>query len=167
MVVERGLCVQKVTSSEDAKSIQLMKRNDMSKLKSPICKTRNVVLGSLIASISLLLPFPLAAEVGRPEVQYKSCAQLQKHLNDNNNDEFKGFERAKLMMRTYVEHRYMLYCNGGVIIDRDEKTICRGYIGYSYAPKSGVTVYYGSWGWTDGSPNNADSGKERYCRRLK
>jgi hypothetical protein len=36
-----------------------------------------------------------------------------------------------------------------------------------YSPSVGESEYYGAWGRIDGSPNDADTGKERYCRRLK
>jgi hypothetical protein len=143
-------------------------KSNMNKLASSV-HTTNKIAFSLFVLISglLFLPFPSAARVGRAEKHYTNCAQLQKHLNDNNKDEFKGFEKAKMMRQTYVENRYMVYCNGGVIIDRKEKTVCRGYIGYSYAPKDGISVYYADWGWTNGSPNDADSGEERYCQKLR
>jgi hypothetical protein len=129
------------------------------------------VILSLLAANSISLCFPLlsiAYEVYGPEKHYRSCAQLQKRINDNNPTRtVKGFERAELMRKTLAENAYVVYCNGGTIINRDNGTVCRGYIGYGYSPSAGTAGYYGSWGWTDGFPNDADTGKERYCRKLK
>jgi hypothetical protein len=143
----------------------------VSKLKLSIHIVCCTVIYSLITNLGSLF-FPSssgAADVRGPEIHYRSCAHLQKRMNNVNNPniKFKGFERANLMKRTKADFAYMVYCNNGVIIDNEEKTSCYGYIGYAYFPELGIASYYGDWGYTDGSPNKADTGKERYCRRIK
>jgi hypothetical protein len=118
--------------------------------------------------VDLVFPLPSTAYVMRTRrIDYGNCSELQKDMNSHNRGgTFKGFERSELMRRNYSESgTFMVYCNGGVIVNRVNGTICYGYIAYSYFP--GESEYYGSWGWTDGSSNSADTGKERYCRRLK
>jgi hypothetical protein len=143
----------------------------MNKSKAFNYTLRRTFLFSLTVSLGLSFPPYLseALSVREPKTHYGSCAQLQKRLNDRNNPRatFKGFEGAKLMRRSYYGNAYLLYCNGGVIVDRVEKAVCRGYIGYGYDPEDGAGDYFGRWGWTDGSPNSADSGKERYCQQIK
>jgi hypothetical protein len=134
-------------------------------------KSYKAILSSLIVNSFLLLSplSSIAYEERSREVLYGSCAQLQQRLNYRNSPTitFKGFERAEMRRRTFAEEARAVYCNGGVIVDRAERTICRGYIAYSYHPSVGTATYYGDWGWTNGLPNDADTGKERYCRRLK
>jgi hypothetical protein len=139
----------------------------MNKLNLPIYMSCYAMLFPSI--ISLLFPLPSIAYVMRiPEVNYKSCSRLQEDMNNHNRGEtFKGFERSKLMRRGYDENAYMVYCNGGVMVNRVTGIICRGYIAYGYSPSVGESEYYRSWGWTDGSSNSLDTGKERYCRKLK
>jgi hypothetical protein len=144
----------------------------MNKMRLPIYKFYRVFLSLLMIDLILsLFSLPSTAyEVYGPEIRYGSCAQLQGGINNYNRNRgrtYKGFEKAGLMRRSYAEYTYMVYCNGGIIVNREKGTICRGYIGYSYSRLEGTATYYGSWGWTDGSPNDADSGRERYCRKLK
>jgi hypothetical protein len=144
----------------------------MNKLKLSICTFCHTALLSLVASLgSLSFPIPSVAsgEIIGPEVHYKSCAQLQKRMNDVNNPdaEIRGFEKVRLLKRMYAEQKYLVYCNGGIIVNREERTICRGYIGYSYAPTSGVAYYYGDWGRIGASPNYHDNNKGDYCKRIK
>jgi hypothetical protein len=130
-----------------------------------------VTLCSMIGNLWFMF-FPSASRSGDvygPEIKYRSCSQLQKKMNVRNNPNFvyRGFETAALTLRTRAEQAYFVYCNGGKIIDKEEGTVCSGYIAYTYSPELGIAQYFGDWGRTDGSPNGADSGKERYCRRLK
>jgi hypothetical protein len=143
----------------------------MRKLRSNVNIFFHIVLFSSIVNLFFSL-FPLLSNAyteSGPETHYSSCAQLQNRMNKYNNPvrAVKGFERAELMRRTYHGNTYMVYCNGGTLVNRDNGTTCRGYIGYGYDPESGTGAYFGRWGWTDGLPNDADSGKERYCKRLK
>jgi hypothetical protein len=119
--------------------------------------------------VSLAFPLPSIAYVIRTgRIDYKNCSELQEDMNSHNRGgTFKGFERSELVRRNGAEFSHMVYCNGGVIVNRVNKTICRGYIAYGYSPLAGESEYFGAWGWTDGSSNSADTGKERYCRRLK
>jgi hypothetical protein len=129
-------------------------------------------LSTLITNLAILF-FPHLSVAGSAvrerRMYYESCAQLQKKMNIRNNPDFiyKGFEKAKLVRRSYVEFASTVYCNGGIIIDEEEKTICRGYIGYTYSPQSGIARYSADWGLTDGSPNFNDSNKGDYCKRIK
>jgi hypothetical protein len=132
-------------------------------------KTSSLLLFLLIISSGILSFLSSSrSEVREPEINYRSCTQLQKRMNKVNNPLFKfaGFERANLGRRMYAHNEYMVYCNGGTIVDREEKTVCKGYIAYSYDPTIGTANYYGDWGWTDGTPNGADGGKRRYCQLL-
>jgi hypothetical protein len=145
----------------------------MIKVKSPVNAIRYAVVSSLMVNLGLFLcPSSSVArpDVYGPEIRYGSCSQLQKRMNNVDNQigiKYGGFERAELMLKTRIYNAYLVYCNGGTIIDKEEKTVCRGYIGYAYSPRLGIAQYFGTWGWTDGSPNDADGGKERYCKRLK
>jgi hypothetical protein len=135
-------------------------------------KLLNSIFSSSLIAISASLFSPLssaAKDIYGPEINYRNCTQLQNGLNNKNNPyvKYKGFERAKLMRRMYVDDQYIVYCNGGIIIDGDRKIVCRGYIGYTYAPKVGIAHYYGDWGWTNGSPNDGDTDNSSYCRRMK
>jgi hypothetical protein len=140
----------------------------MSKLKSLCC----AILSSSIANLGLSC-FPLSSvasgDIRGARVDYVNCSQLQKRMNKANypNIVFKGFETANLTKATYGNSRYLLYCNGGTIIDREEKTICRSYMGYMYSPKLGIAQYVADWGWTNGVANFGDSNKDDYCRRMK
>jgi hypothetical protein len=143
----------------------------VSKLKLPVYMICCTIISSLITNLGFLF-FPsssVAKDVYGSEIHYRSCAQLQKQLNDRNNPsiKFKGFEGAELARRSLAEEARMFYCNDGIIIDKEEKTVCRGYIGYAFFPKMGIASYYGDWGWTNGTPNFNDDNKADYCRRLK
>jgi hypothetical protein len=124
---------------------------------------------SIVSLGFLASPLQSIAYVMRiPEVNYRNCARLQEDMNSHNRGRvYKGFERSELMRRGYDENAYIVYCNGGVIVNRVNGTICRGYIAYGYSPSVGESEYYGAWGWANGSSNSLDTGKERYCRRLK
>jgi hypothetical protein len=130
-----------------------------------VCVIRTIILSSLIASAGFLsLPSPSVAD--REEV-YRNCAQLQKHLNDNNPElTVRGFEKTRMMRRNSDYEKYTVYCNGGIVIDRGEGTICRGYIGYFLSRIGGRSYHYADWGETDGLSNNHDTGRNRYCRRI-
>jgi hypothetical protein len=144
----------------------------MNKLKLSTNIFRQVALVSMIGSSWLIFLPSLSAwgELREREVLYENCAQLQKRMNIKNNPNnliFKGFERVSLLStrRSYGER--FVYCNGGKIIDKEERTICIGYIAYVYAPHRGASMYFGDWGITDGRPNGDDDDKNRYCRKLK
>ena len=138
----------------------------MNKLTSSGYMARTIVLSSFMASVgSPLLPLPSMAD---EQKFYRNCAQLQKHLNDNNPElTVKGFEKAKMIRRDLNAEKYIVFCNGGIITDRNEGTICRGYIAYSYARIVAGADHYARWGKTNGLPNLYDTGKENYCRWLK
>jgi hypothetical protein len=142
----------------------------MNKLISPLHMTRNIVLPALIAIAEFLsLPSLSMSQMPGSEKFYKSCAELQKHLNDNNpGEKYEGFEKAK-MGRKYFDYEIrMVFCNGGIITDRNEGTVCRGYIAYSYARVAGTARYYGSWGTIRGEKTNLyDTDKGNYCRLIK
>jgi hypothetical protein len=140
----------------------------MNKLTSPIHITQTILLSSLIASVGFLsLPSLSVAE----EV-YRNCAQLQKHLNENNPGLIvKGFERVKMRRQNtdQFQRSYMVFCNGGIVIDRrqGEGTMCRGHIAYYFSYIRNDEDHIASWGITDGSPNEHETDKEKYCRRIK
>jgi hypothetical protein len=99
---------------------------------------------------------------------YKNCAELQKVINSRNpNLTLKSFEKVKMMRRSLGYENYTIFCNGGVIVNREVGTIRRGYIGYSFSRIGGGADYYADWGETNGSPNFNDTGAERYCRLIK
>jgi hypothetical protein len=131
-------------------------------------KTQVIVLSSLIASLGFLAtPKPSIAD---REILYKNCAGLQKVMNDYNpGHKYKGFEKVKMTRRNYYDgsEQYMVFCNGGIVIDREAGTICRGYIAYSFARIAAIARYYSDWGETNGLPNNSDTGKGNYCRLIK
>jgi hypothetical protein len=127
--------------------------------------TRMIIISSLIASLGFLtLPLPSTAD---REYIYKNCAQLQKIMNEYNpGAKFEGFENVKMMRRTLGYEKYMIFCNGGIITDGSEGTICNGYIGYSFSRIGGGAQYYGTWGRTNGLPNFNDNDKGNYCRWI-
>jgi hypothetical protein len=134
-------------------------------------KFRCAVLPLLIVSLDFLV-YPsssIANEVYGPEINYRNCSQLQKYVNNNDpkNRVVRGFEKAELKSTMLVENQYAVYCNGGIIVNSSKKTVCYGYIAYTYSHLSGSAHYYVGWGQINGSPNFNDTGKERYCRRLK
>jgi hypothetical protein len=127
---------------------------------------RTVILSSLTASLGILnLTSPSIAD---QEVIYRNCAELQKVISNRNpGDRYQGFEKSKMMRQNYEHGQYMVFCNGGIIRDRAEGTICRGYIAYSFHPIPSVSHYYARWGRTEGPPNFNDTGQDRYCRRIQ
>jgi hypothetical protein len=131
-----------------------------------ILLNRTIILSLLTASLGLLiLPTPLIAD---REYIYKNCAELQKDMNDHNPTlTLKGFEKIRMTRRSLGYESYTIFCNGGIVIDREVNTICRGYIGYSFSRIGGGADYYARWGKTDGSPNFNDTGAEKYCRLIK
>jgi hypothetical protein len=138
----------------------------MNKLKLSFHLTQNIILFSLMASVEFMFtPLP---SVANREVRYRNCAELQKHLNDNNPQlTIKRFENIKMVRRVLGYQKYTVFCNGGIVIDRELGTICRGYIGYSSSPIGGGDDHYATWGETNGSPNFNDTGAEKYCRLIK
>jgi hypothetical protein len=147
--------------------------NKMSKLKLYICTVSCTIASVLTANLGLL--FCPSLSLARPdvygrEIRYGSCAQLQKRMNNVDNQigiKYRGFEKSNLTVKTLIDNGYFVYCNGGTIIDNEQKTICRGYIGYGYSPKMGIAQYAGDWGQTDGTPNGDDTDKGKYCRRIR
>jgi hypothetical protein len=140
--------------------------NDMNKLISPVYMAQTIILSSLIASLGLL-SLPSLSMADREEF-YRNCAELQKHLNDYNPRlTIKGFEKVRMMRRSVGYENYVIFCNGGIVVDRELGTICRGYIGYSFSRIGGGADYYARWGQTNGSPNFNDTGAEKYCRLIK
>jgi hypothetical protein len=137
----------------------------MNKLTSSVYMARTIILSSLMASAGFLsLPSPSRAD---REVLYRNCAELQKHLNDNNPGlTVKNFEKVQMMRRTVGYEKYMIFCNGGIVIDKRIGTICRGYIGYSFSRIGGGSDHYATWGKTNGLPNFNDVGADNYCRRI-
>jgi hypothetical protein len=104
-----------------------------------------------------------------PEVIHRSCTQLQKSLNDRSNPdiEYKGFEKSVMGRRKLtIAGKYVIFCNGGIVTDRTDGTICRGYIGYSYSYVASRGVYYGDWGQVNGEPNFNDTDQGKYCRWI-
>jgi hypothetical protein len=140
-------------------------RNNM-KVKLLNDTARMAILSSLTVSFSFLaLPSPSMAD---REYVYRNCAELQKVINDYNPRlTVKGFERVQMKRRNADYEKYMVFCNGGIIVDREVGTICNGYIGYSFSRIGGGADYYVRWGRTDGSPNFNDTGVEKYCRLIK
>jgi hypothetical protein len=140
----------------------------MNKLISSVYVTQTIVLSLLIASAGFIsFPSPSKAQITGPEVLYRNCAELQKHLNENNpGDRYEGFEKVKMIRRKLGYSKYTVFCNGGIVTDGAEGTICRGYIGYSFSPIGGAAHYYAAWGKTNGLPNFNDTGKGNYCRRI-
>jgi hypothetical protein len=125
----------------------------------------------LFLPLALAIPFRTcvwqSAMADREEF-YRNCAELQKHINDYNPTlTVKGFERVS-MERRYLDYEVRtVFCNGGIITDREVGTVCRGYIGYSFSRIGGGANYYVRWGKTNGLPNFGDTGVERYCRLIK
>ncbi len=139
----------------------------MNKLTASVYLAQTIILSSLITSLGLLsLPLPSMAD---QEEFYRNCSELQKRLNERNNPRKKygGFEKIKMMKRITGYEKYMVFCNGGVIVDREVGTICRGYIGYSFSRIGGGAHYYSAWGETKGVPNFNDTGVEKYCQLIK
>jgi hypothetical protein len=129
---------------------------------------RAVFLSSLISGAGFLSLS--SSSMADEQKFYRNCSELQKVINSRNPAlTLKGFEKVQMMRRNLTDYagHYVLFCNGGTIIDREEGTICRGYIGYSYAPHASSANYYAEWGKTDGTPNGNDTGQEKYCRRIK
>jgi hypothetical protein len=138
----------------------------MNKVTKTIYITRTIILSSLIASSGCLsLPSP---SIAAREYFYKNCAELQKVVNDYNPGlTVKGFEKIN-MERRYLDYETrIVFCNGGIIINRELGTVCRGYIAYSFARYAGAAHYYSRWGKTEGLPNDGDTGVEKYCRLIK
>jgi hypothetical protein len=141
------------------------------KLKSFFCIARRLALFSPITIAGfLLVPSSSMAivELGSENV-HRNCAQLQRSLNDrsNPNVEYKGFEK-KVMGRRQVTiaGRYIVFCNGGIVIDKTDGTICNGYIGYSYSYVERRGEYYGDWGRSYGTGNFNDTDQGKYCRWI-
>jgi hypothetical protein len=128
--------------------------------------SQTVFLASLTTILGFLaLPLPSMAD---REYVYRNCAELQKDMNDHNPQlTLKGFEKVQMRRRNLDYEQYMVFCNGGIIVNRELGTICRGYIGYSYARIVAGADYYARWGETDGLPNFGDTGIENYCRWIK
>jgi hypothetical protein len=138
----------------------------MNNLTSSIYMARSIILSSLIASAGFL-SFPSVSMADREEL-YRNCAELQKHINDNNPTlTVRGFQRVQMIRRNLDYEKYIILCNGGIIVDRKVGTICRGYIGYSYARIVAGSDYYVRWGKANGLPNEGDTGVENYCRLIK
>jgi hypothetical protein len=127
---------------------------------------RMAILSSLTVSFSFLaLPSPSMAD---REYVYRNCAELQKVINDYNPRlTVSKFEKVKMVRRSLGYESYTIFCNSGIIVDREVGTVCRGYIGYSFSRIGGGADYYVRWGRTDGSPNFNDTGVEKYCRLIK
>jgi hypothetical protein len=127
---------------------------------------RTIILSSLTASLGILnLPSPSMAAI---EEIYRNCAELQKVISDRNpGDRYQGFERATMMRQNFEHGQYAVFCNGGIIKDITQGTICRGYIAYSFHPIPSVSHYYARWGRIEGAPNFNDTGQDSYCKRIK
>jgi hypothetical protein len=127
--------------------------------------TRVMILTSMTVGLELIASPSMADK----EHVYRSCAELQKVMNDHNPElTLKGFEKVQMMRRNYDgTEQYMVFCNGGIVIDKEAGTVCRGYIGYSFARIAGIADYYARWGKTRGLPNFNDTGVEKYCRLMK
>jgi hypothetical protein len=140
--------------------------SSMNRTTKPAHVVRKVIISLLTANLGLLI-LPSSSIAAR-EYFYKDCAELQKVINDYNPTlTVKGFEKVS-MKRRYLDYEVrMVFCNGGIIIDREVGTVCRGYIGYSFSRIGGGANYYVRWGRTEGLPNDGDTGAEKYCRLIK
>jgi hypothetical protein len=142
----------------------------MSKIFFDFRTTRNTILSLLIVSSEVLIgAFPSTAfEVTEPETYFRSCTHLQERLNERYNpeEEYKRFEKSRLMRRSHDNGMYVLYCNGGIVVDRTQNTVCRGHIAYSWSPTAHTARYYAYWGE---SRLNEDDGSDvnNYCRPIK
>ena len=132
-----------------------------------ICVFRVAIISSLTASLGYLsLPLPSMAIGDREEI-YENCAELQKHLNDNNPGLIvRGFEKVRMVRRNVDYEAYKVFCNGGIVTTRETGgiKICRGHIAYSYHRVVSDANYYASWGNTSDLPNINDTGEWRYCK---
>jgi hypothetical protein len=136
------------------------KMNSISKI------ARTIILALVAANLGVL--FLPSSSMADREYFYKNCAELQKVMNDySRGKKYEGFEKVKMMKRITGYEKYMVFCNGGIIVDREVGTICRGYIGYSFSRIGGGADYYAAWGETRGVPNFNDTGAEKYCRLIK
>jgi hypothetical protein len=143
----------------------------MGKLKSFFCVVRSLVLFSPITIAGFLFTSSSSMAIVelRPEVVHRSCAQLQRSLNDRSNPdvECKSFEKKVMGRRQLtIAGRHIVFCNGGIVIDKTDGTICSGYVGYSYSYVERRGVYYGDWGRLNGTPNLNDTDQGRYCRWI-
>jgi hypothetical protein len=127
--------------------------------------TRTIILSLLTVSLGFLASPP--PSIADREVFYSNCAELQKVMNDYNPGyKYEGFGKVKMIRRNADYGKYIVFCNGGIVIDREEGTICSGYIAYSFSRVGGAAHYYSRWGRTEGLPNDNDTGRNRYCRRI-
>jgi hypothetical protein len=158
---------EKVTSKRIHKSVaSKTKQINNMKIMIPTYKARMIILYSLTVILGLLAS-PSSSMADR-EYIYRNCAELQKVMNDHNPElTLKGFEKVKMMKRITGYEKYMVFCNGGIVVDKEVGTICRGYIGYSFSRIGGGADYYARWGETNGSPNFNDTDAEKYCRLIK
>jgi hypothetical protein len=143
----------------------------MEELKSSFCIVRNLILSSstIIVGFLFVQSSSMAIVELGPEVVHRSCVQLQKSLNDRSNPdvEYKGFEKKVMQRRQLtVAGRYAVFCNGGIVIDKTDGTVCRGYVGYSYSCVAGRGEYYGDWGIANGTGNFNDTDQGKYCRWI-
>jgi hypothetical protein len=140
----------------------------MSKQTPYIHIARSIALSSLMASTVFMneLSSSIAQEVKGPQVIYGNCASIQRYLNSTNkaSQQYRGFEKSKLNQVYYNNEEYMIFCNGGTVIDGEENLICRGYIGYSWSGYTHTARYYGHWGWTNGFRN--DGSIKKNCRQM-
>jgi hypothetical protein len=141
----------------------------MSKISSNFCIALNMITSLLVVGSEFLIGAApsMAFEILEPETHFRSCAQLQERLNKGNNpeEEYRRFEKSKLMRLNYDNGMYYLYCNGGIVVDTTQNRVCRGYIAYSWSPTAYTARYYAYWG----NSRNADDGSDinDYCRPLE
>jgi hypothetical protein len=142
----------------------------MSKMLFDFRTARNAIASLLIVSSEFLIgAVPSTAfEVTEPEIYFRSCTQLQARLNERNNPrkEYRRFEKSKLIRENslYDNGMYILSCNGGIVVDRTQNTVCRGYIAYSWAPIVATARYYAYWGNSRLGDDGSDIND--YCRPL-
>jgi hypothetical protein len=141
----------------------------MSKILLDFRTARNTIASLLIVSSEfLIVAFPSTAnEIREPATHFANCTELQDRLNGRYNPEkeYKRFEESKLMRIEYDDGVYLLYCNGGILVNRTQNTVCRGHIAYSWSRRASTARYYSYWG----ESRNEDDGSDvnDYCRPLK
>jgi hypothetical protein len=136
----------------------------MSTLSITVRTAQSLALYLLMMSAVFVYEHSPSAAKGRKT--YGSCANLQRYLNDTNtaSQQYRGFENSKLNQVYYNDKDYMIFCNGGTVIDGEDKLVCLGYIGYSWSGNSYTSHHYGHWGWTNGFRHEGSI--KQNCRRM-
>ncbi len=150
---------------EGSKHSYRLSKNDNIKKTNVMNKATLIII---ISSLTANLGFLALPSMADREYFYKNCAELQKAMNDYNpGDKYEGFEKVRMMRKKTGFEQYIVFCNGGIVKDGTEKTICRGYIAYAFARVPATARYFTSWGTMREESNLYDADQGKYCRRVK